>query len=469
MDARVSKQSDEIRTGRWLRPPRSLAVRLAILYGAIFTLASAILVSVVSFTTIASLTKQRDEAISSELADLRTELAEGGITEVAHEIRLREGLVAKSQFIYSLYSKDDRLMAGTGPRVPHAAGWTNVQIPESAGVEPDAVRVRSLILPGEFLLSVGENTDGVDDVSDFLVVAFAIGLGATALLAIVGGVALSWTFGRRLDRVSRVCNEIMDGNLLLRVPARRRGDEIDLLATSINAMLDRIVSLMETLKQVSVDIAHDLRTPLTHLRQGLETTEQTARTTADYSSATRLAIGQVDGVLATFEALLRIAELDAGALRGSFVRVDLSAVVQNVAGAYGPPAEESGHRILSHIAEGIVVDGDEDLLTQLVANLIANGIRHTPRGTTISVDLRLDAKHHAVVTIADNGPGVPAADRERVFQRFVRLDRSRTTPGNGLGLSLCAAIARLHVASVQLSDNNPGLRCELTFEDSGRT
>jgi signal transduction histidine kinase len=463
MDARVAKPESVDRDRTLLRFPRGLAMRLALLYGTIFTVAAAILVGTVSYTTIASLVRQRDADITSEIDQLRTELSEGGIGELANEINERQNLLSKSQFIYALYDARSKLLAGTPLALRRVNGWSDVNSAKgNPGDETHTVHLRSMLLPDGSLLGVGIDTGSIDDVREFLITAFVIGLGGAALLALAGGVALSWTFGRRLDRAANVCREIMSGDLSLRVPARPGGDEIDLLATSVNAMLDRIVALMDTLKQVTVDIAHDLRTPLTRLRQGLETTEQQAKSTSDYSTALRGAIGQVDAILNTFEALLRIAEIEDGALRRRFITVDLSATLQTVADAYSPPAEESGHRIRSRIAPGVSVSGDQNLLTQLFANLVANGLRHTPAGTTISIELERRAGRPLVV-IADDGPGIPLEDRQRVFQRFVRLERSRTTPGNGLGLSLCAAIAQLHDVHIELGDNRPGLRCEIEF------
>jgi signal transduction histidine kinase len=282
------------------------------------------------------------------------------------------------------------------------------------------------------------------------------------LLALAGGAVLSWTFQRRLGRVAAVCHEIMTGKLSLRVPARVSGDEIDLLATSVNSMLDRIVGLMDALRQVSTDVAHDLRTPLARLRQGLEATKFKARTTGEYAAAVDKAIGEADTILETFTALLRIAELEAGTRRSAFKSVDLSHLFETVADAYTPPAEENGQHIVAKIDPGIVVTGDSNLLTQMIANLVANALRHGPRGTTVKIGLDSNGDHPAAV-IADDGPGIPDKDRARVFQRFVRLESSRTTPGSGLGLSLCAAIAELHGVRLELKDNHPGLRCELTF------
>ena len=460
----TSAKTDASQSRVAIRFPRSLSFRLALLYGLIFAASSALLIGITEITTIASLTEQRNEAISAELRELVLELNnENGIDEVKQEIGERDSAPNKSQFVYSLSDKDGHFVAGTRLNVPRRDGWADVGSPTGdADDQVHIVHFRSTLLPGGYALAIGEDTDQVDDLREFLSAAFVVGLGAAAALALAGGFALSWTFRRRLDRVAAVCREIMTGDLTRRIPARNAGDEIDLLATSVNSMLDRIVGLMDTLRQVSVDIAHDLGTPLTRMRQALETTEQNAKTTEDYSAALRKTIGQVDSILETFAALLRIAELEAGALRSAFRPVDLSRVMQTVADAYTPPAEESGQRLISEIESGVEVSGDESLLTQMFANLIANALRHTPQGTTVSVTLRRQGRRVAAA-VSDDGPGIPEADRMRVLQRFVRLERSRSTPGSGLGLSVCAAIAELHGARLALADNQPGLRCELTF------
>ena len=447
-------------------PPlsRSLSFRFALLYGLVFAASSAGLIGVMDFTTISSLTKQRDVAISAELRELLIKATASGIAQLEREIAERDNAPSKSQFLYALYDGTNRRLAGSPLQFPRANGWRNVR---SATGDPDdlihIVHLRSAMLPGGYLLAVGEDTDLIDDLREFLSPAFALGIGAALLLALGGGLFLSRLFRLRLDRIAAVCREIVTGNLSLRVPVRRSGDEIDVLAASMNTMLDRIGALMETLRQVSVDIAHDLGTPLTRIRQTLETTDLTAKTVEEYSGAVRKTLGQVDTILDTFAALLRIAELEAGALRSRFESVSLSQIMQTVADAYLPPAEENSQRIISDIAPDVYVNGDESLLTQLFANLVANALRHTPQGTTVRMELLVDDAGRAVAFVSDDGPGIPEADRLRVLQRFVRLERSRTTPGSGLGLSLCAAIAELHGARFELQDNAPGLRCRLVF------
>ncbi|MBI1213912.1 MAG: HAMP domain-containing protein [Alphaproteobacteria bacterium] len=462
MDARVQTETAKPKAAFVPHLPRSLAFRLALLYGMVFAISATALIGLVYFTTTASLTRQRDRAITVELEELKSELgaAGGGIGEVERQITVRDTAPDKSQYIYALYDKFGHLLAGSEAKLPRADAWIDVASRTDDGV-PHTTHFRTSLLPEGYLLGVGEDTEQFDDLHTFLRAALLIGLAAAFAIALAGGWALSWTFRQRLDRVAAVCGEIMEGRLGSRIPVRATGDEIDLLSRSVNSMLDRIVGLMDTLRQISVDVAHDLRTPLARLRQGLESTKFKAKTTDDYAAAVDKAIGEADTILDTFTALLRIAELEAGTRRAAFTPVDLSRLFETVADAYAPPAEENGQRIVARIEQGVSVTGDANLLTQMIANFVANALRHSPSGTTVTVELSGGA--HPLGVVSDNGPGIPEADRARVFQRFVRLESSRTTPGSGLGLSLCAAIAELHGIRLDLKDNHPGLRCEVRF------
>jgi signal transduction histidine kinase len=263
--------------------------------------------------------------------------------------------------------------------------------------------------------------------------------------------------------------EIMQGNLSRRLDVGNRGDEFDELAHHVNDMLDRIQRLIENLQQVSNDIAHDLRTPLTRLRQRLELAlSADARcgvTECPMAGEIEKAIAEADILLDTFSAMLRIAQIDSGSRRAGFRTVDLSGLLKSLADTYGPVAEDTHHEIRAQIAPGVSVNGDAELITQMCANLIENAIEHTPEGSTISVRLA-PTSPHVLVVVADDGPGIPPAMRDRVCKRFVRLESSRTTAGSGLGLSLVAAIAHLHGIDLDLGDNQPGLRVILRFAPS---
>jgi signal transduction histidine kinase len=260
-------------------------------------------------------------------------------------------------------------------------------------------------------------------------------------------------FGRylraRLGSISRTANAIVAGDARQRIAVGARGDEFDEVALALNTMLDRIDGLMENLRQVSSDVAHDLRTPLLRLRNQLD---QVGRV----EGAERRAIELGDEMLKLFAAILRIAEVEAGDLQRSFASVDLSALAAVVAESFAPALADSGHGIDWTIAPDITVFGDRELLAQLITNLLDNVQVHTPPGTTIRLALGADGPAARLV-VTDNGPGVPASDRAQLQRRFFRGEASRTTPGNGLGLSLVAAVAAAHDGSVVFADARPGL------------
>jgi signal transduction histidine kinase len=220
--------------------------------------------------------------------------------------------------------------------------------------------------------------------------------------------------------------------------------------------------LMEGLRQVSSDIAHDLRTPLTRLRRRLEDALATPRRNPESDVLIHDAVAQVDEILATFSALLRLAQLEGGAGRQAFRTVDLSELAQRLREAYEPVAEDQGKELTAEIAPNVLIVGDEELLTQLVSNLIENAFAHAPSSSPVV--LRVGTREdRALLAVSDCGPGVPAHERQEVLRRFYRLDRSRSTPGAGLGLAMVQAIAQLHAGEVELGDNAPGLIASVWF------
>jgi signal transduction histidine kinase len=258
---------------------------------------------------------------------------------------------------------------------------------------------------------------------------------------------------------------IIEGDLGRRIPVGGSGDDLDRLAATFNRMLDRISALMDSLRQVSNDIAHDLRTPLTRLRQKLEVARSQGQP-ADRAEAVEGALQDVDAILETFSALLRIAQIEGGARRAAFRPLDLSALARNVVEAFAPSAEDAGQSLRFEGGAPVFVDGDGELLTQMLVNLVENALRHAGPSAQVLVHVRAttdEAGAQATVSVIDDGPGVPEEERERLFDRFYRLERSRSTPGSGLGLALVAAIARLHGGLVSLCNAHPGLRVEASF------
>jgi signal transduction histidine kinase len=313
---------------------------------------------------------------------------------------------------------------------------------------------------GDRTLVVGEGMDIVEDSREALTRGALWSLAFVVMAGFAGAAMIAWRIDRRLGRTEVALTAYASGEMSRRLPVAGSGDELDRVALSVNAVLDRLSALMETTRQITIDAAHDLKTPMTRLLHRLAEAE--GNSVAEAKAVLRSAASDAKQIITTFDALLRIAEIEAGARRARFDLVDLSDVVETVADAYGPEAEQAGQRLETKIGRELYITGDRELLTQAFADIVENAIRHAGRGVTICL---MAMSHAAAVEamVSDTGPGVPEADRERVLARFVRLEASRSTPGTGLGLTLVKAIADLHNARLELSDNDPGLRVTLTF------
>jgi signal transduction histidine kinase len=271
---------------------------------------------------------------------------------------------------------------------------------------------------------------------------------------------------RRVEQVNRTAERVVAGNLSDRVPLRGSGDEFDQLASNLNGMLDQIERLMTGMREVTDNVAHDLKTPLARLRARLELALLGGVDAAAQNAAIRGAIDEADRMLATFNALLSIAEAEAGAGRGRTSPLDLAEIARGAVELYEPMAEEQGFALQFHGEPGAMVRGDRNLLSQAIANLIDNALKYGAGEGERPNEIRLSVHNgegRAVLEVCDRGPGIPAGDREAVLDRFVRLEPSRSTPGNGLGLSLVRAVAHLHGSTVELRDNAPGLKVQLEF------
>ena len=439
---------------------RVASFRFAALYVAVFVISALILGVAVFVEARAVLQQQMRARIETESAFLREELGSGGVSGLVHAVRTRgDGTGALD---YLLQDRTGAHLAGEIPARPGLApGWTTFDIPPGPEDEGEPERVRALVseLPGGLLLGVGSDLEQVHDLEAAIARAFLWTVGLVAALGIAGGVLLSRAFLKRVDAISRTAEAIIAGDLMQRVPTRGTGDDLDRLAATLNHMLDRIAVLMESLRQVSSDVAHDLRTPLSRLYQRLEEARTHARSVAEYETATTAAIQEAHGLLETFAALLRIAQVEGTSSRAAFAEVDLSALAETVVDAYRPDAEEAGYRLSTSAETRAMVRGDKELLTQALANLVENAIRHTPPGTRITVSV----ERGPTLTVEDDGPGVAAADLPLLTNRFFRGERSRSTPGNGLGLSLVAAGAELLGAALSREPANPGLRAILRF------
>jgi signal transduction histidine kinase len=316
-------------------------------------------------------------------------------------------------------------------------------------------------------LFVGNGNGDIRDAQRLLLNGLLWGIGLSVVCAVLGGWLLGLKAQRRIVEIEEALDAVAGGSLERRVPRDSGADDVDHVAALINSTLDRLQRLFANLRQVSVDIAHDLRTPVSRMRQRLETVRAGPDCIDAYKEATDSSIDEIDRIAETFDALLRISEIEAGARKAKFVDVELNALLTNITDALEAVADERQHRLhpAQQTAGAVVVRGDRRLLNQLFLNLLENAIVHCAEPADIRVELAI-AGGHPVVRVRDTGPGIPTDEREKVFRRLYRLEKSRTTSGNGLGLSLVAAISELHGATVTLSDNSPGLIVEVRFTQS---
>ena len=443
---------------------RSYSFRLTLLYVGLFGGSVLVIFAVVYGATARYLTRELERAVQTETAALLDARTDGGLAGFIEAINERTSDSPYHTTFTLLQDGSGKRLAGNLPTQQPRLGWQDLPLPEgeNGAEEGDTIHARGLMVKGFYLL-VGQSTYQLAEMREFIARSIGWGLLVTAALALVGGMVMSAGLLRRVEAVRRTAQEIMAGDLSRRVPSRDGGDDFDLLAASLNEMLDRIQTLMDGVRQVSNDIAHDLRTPLTRLRQRLEAARHKARTVDDFSKAVDSALADTDQILRTFGALLRISQIEAGSARARFTAVDLSGVLHAIVDLYAAFAEDQRQVLTAKIADGVTVHGDRELLTQMLVNLVENALRHSPAGTLIQVELERQTDG-ILCSISDNGPGIPKEEHEKVFRRFYRLDASRATPGSGLGLSLVAAIAELHGVTIVLADNRPGLRAELRFK-----
>jgi signal transduction histidine kinase len=446
---------------------RSTSFRMAIGYASLFAV-SVLLIFVVTYQQASSdMRRALRASILAEVQEFNEVFEKSGIQELADDVS--EQSLPGSRELYLLRDQSGKEIAGNLDVSEGFLGWKEWRRPgTSSRGGNDEPEDTTLFIGwggtiGPATLVVAANADALEETQEVLLRAFGWGALATVLTALLGGFLLGRGPIRRVEQIAQTTRAIVAGQFGKRVPPSDRSDEIARLSSDINTMLDRIEQLVVGLKQISSDIAHDLRTPLTRLRQRLDTARRGRVSSRAYLATIDAAIGDVDTINRTFDALLRVAQIEAGERRSKFTETDLSDLLRNVVDIYSSVAEDAGHVLSSSIEPGARVNGDPDLLTQLFANLIENAVRHVPRGGRIAVELT-GLGGRIVCKVGDNGPGIPAEERSRVFRRLYRLERSRTTPGAGLGLSLVKAIADLHGAAIRLDDNNPGLVVAVEFD-----
>jgi len=453
---------------------RTTTFRLSLTYLALFSAAAVLAIFYIYWNTTVLLSRQLNQTIDAELTGLAEQYRAGGLDQIVRIVAERSQTPGNS--LYLVADKDGKQLAGNlsavSPQLWDSLGPVEFVYsrPAPGGIERRLAFANVFRLPGGYRLIVGRDIEDRRELARLIRTTMLWGLGVMALVGIGGGYWVSRRLLTRIDDLSATTRTIMAGDLTGRLPVSGSGDELDRLSQSLNLMLARIEQLMAGLREVSDNIAHDLKTPLNRLRNRVEEALREPYDEAAYRETLERTIEEADGLIKTFNALLSIARLEAGAGGDNREKLDLAALVHDVADLYEPVAEERGIALKAEAAAPIVIHGDRQLLGQAIANLIDNALKYgAPRsgsgnGWAPEVQVLATAEEGtARIVVTDRGPGVPALERDRVLDRFVRLEASRSEPGSGLGLSLVAAVARLHGGALRLEDNEPGLRVVLAL------
>jgi len=453
---------------------RTTAFRLTLVYLSIFALFAAALLAYFALNTRRMINDQIVRTLDSEIADLTRQFEIGGLRGLMIAVETRAGHPGSNLYLVTTRTGDG-LVGNVGslePGVIERTGWMETayrRIDEPEIAEHQAL-VRVLGLSGGFRLLVGRDLEERERLFSIVAIAGRWSVAIVIVLGIVGGIFVSRRVLRRIDAMSDKAQTIMTGDLTGRLPIAGSGDELDRLSANLNAMLERIETLMRGLKQVSDNVAHDLRTPLTRLRNRCEAALRSARDEGDYREAIETTIEESDALIRVFDALLMIARAESGEPRGGMETFDAAEIARDLGELYEPVAEEKGFVLHVKAADTAPVKGNRELIGQALANLLDNAIKYAgtaavdAEGDRAVPDIAVTAETKAdrvILSVADRGPGIPAADRGRAIERFIRLEKSRSLPGSGLGLSLASAVAQLHGGELRLEDNEPGLRAVL--------
>ena len=445
----------------------STVFRLAGAYILLVALAFFIVGALAYWFVTEELQSRLDRRIVHEHSALTSVLQSEGRAALTIEIERRAGLADNGDRVYLLVTPEGARLAGNVEAMECKNGWMTLEDsaisflrPQSD--DPDIFYVYGTSFDQACLLT-GRSNEDVEETQEIVLESLGWGLLSVFVAGVLGAVAVGVKAQKRMHQIEAVLAGVSRGDLSQRIPVSGGGD-LNRIALSINQTLARLDRAVDSLKQVTTDIAHELKTPINRLRHKLENAEHNARSEAEYKVAIEAAVSESDSIISTFEAMLRIAAIEAGARRARFQTVDLRKCVETATEIYAPVAHDAGHALTSDISSAVntKVSGDEELLMQMLVNVIENSIRHCPAGS--NVKLTLDEDEGALaVTVHDDGPGIPQSEHDRVFDRMYRVDKSRSTRGNGLGLSLVAAIADLHGAVIKLESQSPGLRVIVRF------
>jgi signal transduction histidine kinase len=470
---------------------RTTTFRLTLVYLTVFALFAAFLLGYFALNTRRLITEQITDTVNDEVANLAEQYQQGGIVRLVTVVDTRAR--RPGSYLYLVTSFAGQPLAGNVTSLPGGVidepGWVETtyrRIDEVEQAQQQQQRQQSLPsvqrshlalarvfeLPGGFRLLVGRDLEERERLYHIVISAGRWSILIVIVLGLAGGLVVSRRVLRRVDAMTETTRTIMHGDLGGRLPVAGSGDEIDRLAENLNAMLDRIEALMSGLKEVSDNIAHDLKTPLTRLRNRSEQALRSAHSEADYRAALEATMEESDGLIRTFNALLMIARAESGQARENMGAFDAAGIARDICELYEPLAEEKGIVLHVEASAPAPVRGNRELVSQAVANLVDNAIKYSQpvgiNGAKSEILLRAaDDGDRILLTVADHGPGIPEADRARVVERFVRLETSRSEPGSGLGLSLANAVARLHGGELILADNNPGLKSTIALPRGG--
>jgi len=457
---------------------RTTAFKLTLVYLLTFVLFAAIVLVYFAWNTRRLINEQITQTVDSEIVTLQDEYDIGGIRRLIFTLDARAR--RPDSYLYLLTTAAGEGLAGNvgslTAGVLERSGWTETAYRKLEDLEQTEHHALAKVvqLSGGFRMLVGRDLEERDRMHDVVIGAGRWSLAIVVILGIAGGLFVMRRVLQRVDAMTATAQTIMAGDLSGRLPIAGTNDELDRLAGNLNTMLDRIEALMRGLKEVSDNIAHDLKTPLTRLRNRCEEALRTAEDEAQYRTALEGTIEESDGLIRTFNALLMIARAESGQARDNMRDFDAAEVARGVGELYEPLADEKGLTLTIDAPAAAPVRGNRELISQALANLVDNAIKYAAPGAALPdrerPEIRIQAASagdRILLTVADRGPGIPAADRARVLERFVRLEQSRSQPGSGLGLSLALAVAHLHGGDLKLEDNEPGLRTVISLPRSG--
>lgn len=441
---------------------RRTAFRLA-LGVTLFVLTSIVLASAIGYSLLRQQLVARQDARVIEIFTALQETSQSGDEgDLVEAVTTRINASPDHATVYLLRGRDGKVLAASIPDIWFKPGWSTVEAATLQVATDYPYRIYAGNVGG-YSIVVGLTDADLDDLAEISFGAFGWSALGVLFAAIAAGAVIAARIQARINAVEATLHRVAQGDLTARLPVSGQGDDLDQIFTAINRALARLGGLVEAMRQVSTDIAHDLRSPLNRLRIRIEAAAEAEAQGLPAAADLAAALSDSDAISQTFSALLRIAQIEAGTARQKFSPVDLAAVMEAVAEAYVEVAEDAGMTLTCQTCGPAFIEGDKDLLTQAFANLIENALRHCTPGTAITCRVEADAADIRA-SVEDTGPGIPEAERENVLRRLYRLEKSRTTEGSGLGLALVKAVADLHQARLSLTDATPGLRVNLSFK-----